>query len=439
MCEGNLSGNEITVVPSSPSTAGADAPPLRGSAPELSSLNRSSSERAEEARRRNDFRSELEDHLSRFLRARFGEGASPGTLVTLRRCLRELFRHLVHDASPAPRSIVDISSEHLHAYRDLLMTREKRSRSPLIAKPGASADARREAVEGSTLLSARSVTVHIVALRRFFDFLTLTDVLLLNPARHVKPPRVPRHLPRNVPSEMEMRKLLSAKGRKRPLAVRDQAILELFYGTGLRTSELCNLVLTDFDAERRILLVRHGKGGKDRIVPVGEKAAEMLLRYLVLRRKAPTSAPLVACPLRARAKAEGTNGQRKLYEMGPPLAKAWSSAAPQLFVNQFGRPMTTDAIKDVVATAVKRAGLKRHISAHSLRHAFATHLLKGHADIRHIQALLGHSSLRTTEIYTRVETSDLKKVLERCHPRERELQADKPRTLELSRVESGWA
>lgn len=106
--------------------------------------------------------------------------------------------------------------------------------------------------------------------------------------------------------------------------------------------------------------------------------------------------------------------------MGPPLSAAWYSNAPQLFVNQFGRPMTGDAIKDVVATAVKRARLKRHVSPHALRHAFATHLLQGRADIRHIQTLLGHSSLRTTEIYTRVDTSDLARVLKRCHPRERE-------------------
>jgi site-specific recombinase XerD len=220
---------------------------------------------------------------------------------------------------------------------------------------------------------------------------------------------------------MEMRKLLSAKGRKRPLAVRDQAILELFYGTGLRTAELCHLLLTDFDADRRILFVRHGKGGKDRIVPVGEKAAEALLQYLVLRRKAPASAaPPIARPIRARAKSDGGPVQRRRFEMGPPLAAAWYSTAPQLFVNQFGRPMTGDAIKDVVATAVKRARLKRHVSPHALRHAFATHLLQGRADIRHIQTLLGHSSLKTTEIYTRVDTTDLRRVLKRCHPRERE-------------------
>lgn len=370
------------------------------------------------------FRTELDELLFRFERAKRGEGNAPGTLETTSRSLRELFRFLLHDVAPAPRSVVDVTAAHLLAYRDLLMTREKRTPGVQGLKAGQKTpapDERREAVEGSCLLSASTVTVHVVAMRRFFDFLTLSDILLVNPARHIKPPRVPRHLPRNVPSVMEMRKLLSARGRKRPLAVRDQAILELFYGTGLRTAELCHLLLTDFEADRGILFVRHGKGGKDRVVPVGEKAAQALLQYLVLRRKAPASAaPPIARPIRARAKLDGGPLQRRRFEMGPPLPAAWYSTAPQLFVNQFGRPMTGDAIKDVVATAVKRARLKRHVSPHALRHAFATHLLQGRADIRHIQTLLGHSSLRTTEIYTRVDTTDLARVLKRCHPRERE-------------------
>lgn len=410
---------EITVAPSC--EAGVSAP-----RPEPSSPNRQSA-RAADAEAKLAFRAELDELMARFLKARLGEGCSPGTLLTTGHALRELFRFLVHDATPAPRAVVDVTSAHLLSYRDLLMTREKKMRGP--QKKPTDALGRREATEGSTLLSARTVTVHVVSMRRFFEFLALEEVLLVNPARHVKPPRVPKHLPRNVPSVMEMRKLLTSKGRSRPLAVRDQAILELFYGTGLRTSELCHLLLTDFDAERRILLVRHGKGGKDRVVPVGEKAAQALLSYLVLRRKAPVdAAPHIARPVRARAKAGGTYLQRKRFEMGPPLSAAWYSPAPQLFVNQFGRPMTPDAVKDVVAGAVRRSGIKRHVSAHSLRHAFATHLLQGRADIRHIQTLLGHTSLATTEIYTRVDTRDLKKVLERCHPRERDL--NKPRASE---------
>ena len=367
------------------------------------------------------FRAELQDLLERFTRAKLGEGGSPGSLVSYRAQLRPFFFYLVNEAQPPVTTIADVTPSHLLAYRDLLMTRERKARGPSSGRVSARIEERREAAEGSHLLSATTVACHVCAIRRFFEFLTTSDVLLLNPARYLKPPRVPRHLPRNVPSVMEMRRLLSTKGRKRPLAVRDQAILELLYGTGLRTSELCNLLLTDFDAERRILLIRHGKGGKDRIVPVGEKAREALLAYLVLRRKAPPSkAPTASRPLRARAKAGGTYMQRRRFEMGPPLLAAWSSSAPQLFVNQFGRPMTGDALKDLVASAEKRAHLKKHVSAHSLRHAFATHLLKGHADIRHIQRLLGHSSLKTTEIYTRVDTADLKKVLKRCHPREQE-------------------
>ena len=385
--------------------------------PTASSLNRSLEASL-------SFRSELQELLERLSRAKLGEGGSPGSLVSYRAQLRPFFLYLTSEAQPPVTAIADVTPSHLLTYRDSLMTRERRARGASGRKATVRVEERREAAEGSHLLSATTVACHVCAIRRFFEFLTTSDVLLLNPARHLKPPRVPRHLPRNVPSVMEMRRLLSTKGRKRPLAVRDQAILELLYGTGLRTSELCHLLLTDFDAERRILLVRHGKGGKDRVVPVGEKAREALLAYLVLRRKAPPSksptSAAVSRPLRARAKAGGTYMQRKRFEMGPPLLAAWSSTAPQLFVNQFGRPMTGDALKDLVASAEKRAHLKKHVSAHSLRHAFATHLLKGHADIRHIQRLLGHSSLKTTEIYTRVDTADLKKVLKRCHPREQE-------------------
>lgn len=420
----NTETSVITATTVPPSAPPALAPSLALPAPfppkPASFPNRYLEERAQEAKRKLDFRAALDELLLRFERVRFGDGDSPGTIATTRRCLVELFRHLVNDASPAPRAIGDVAPQHLLAYRDLLMTREKRTRGPG-RKAEDRIQARREAAEGSTLLSARTVAIHVVALRRFFDFLAFSEVLLLNPARHVRPPRVPRHLPRSVPSVMEMRRLLSAKGRKRPLAARDQAILELFYGTGLRTSELCNLLLTDFDLERRLLLVRHGKGGRDRVVPVGEKAAGTLLSYLVLRRKVPASAaPETKHVLRAEAKAQGTPRERRLYAMGPPFPAAWRSGAPHLFVNQFGRPMTPDAIKDVVATAVRRAGLSRRISPHSLRHAFATHLLEGRADIRHIQTLLGHRSLKTTEIYTHVATADLKKVLKRCHPRERE-------------------
>lgn len=182
-----------------------------------------------------------------------------------------------------------------------------------------------------------------------------------------------------------MKRLLAVARRStRRLGPRDAAILELLYGTGLRNSEVCSLSVFDYDAAQETVFVRNGKGGKDRIVPVGKKAREALERYAAAR-----------------------GGHE------PPSP---------LFVTAKGTPLTPDTVRQLLTRVLRRAGLykkSQHVTPHSLRHACATHLLRGHADIRHIQVLLGHSSLRTTEIYTRVDTTDLARVLKRCHPRER--------------------
>ena len=321
---------------------------------EPSSLNRSALK----------LRAGLEELLERFLLAKRGEGGSPETLTNYRQKLRELFRYLAEERVPVIARVSDVTTEHLIGYRDSLLSREKK--------------------RGEGFLSVNSVWAHVGAIRRFFEFLASSDEILLDPARYLKGPRKPRHLPRDVPTIWQMRRLLTARKRRRfPHAVRDRAILEVLYGTGLRNSELCNLELSDYSAEKDVLFVRHGKGGKDRVVPVGQKAREALERYLWQK----------------RATARGRERAR-------------------IFLTQYGTPITTEAVRDLVERAGKRAGLKQRVRPHSLRHACATHLLKGQADIRSIQALLGHASLSTTEIYTRVDTTDLKRVLRRCHPRE---------------------
>lgn len=182
-------------------------------------------------------------------------------------------------------------------------------------------------------------------------------------------------LPRTL-SETEVEQLLEQGARD----ARERAILELLYGTGLRSGELCRLLLDEVDLCDRQLLVREGKGRKDRVVPFGERARLALLGYL-----------------RAQRPAQGG----------------------RLFLTARGRPLTRRALERLVRQATRRAGLKRPASPHRLRHSFASHLLRGGADVRQVQVLLGHASLNSTQVYLATDVADLKRMIEACHPRGR--------------------
>jgi site-specific recombinase XerD len=166
---------------------------------------------------------------------------------------------------------------------------------------------------------------------------------------------------------------------------RNRAILETLYGTGVRLSECVRLELTDVDLGEGTLLVRSGKGRKDRLLPLPARAATALDLYL-------------------------RDGRPRLVRGAPE---------PGLFVSRDGRRLKPVSVQFVVWWHAKRAGIRTRISPHMLRHACATHLLRGGADVRHIQELLGHERLETTEVYTRVEIADLRDALARAHPRER--------------------
>lgn len=181
-------------------------------------------------------------------------------------------------------------------------------------------------------------------------------------------------LPRTL-SESEVFELIE-KGAK---GARERAIFEVLYGTGLRASELIRLTPDDIDLLTGILYVRQGKGRKDRVVPFGERVKAAVLAYL-----------------------------RERPRKGGPL-----------FLNARDGPLTVGTLETLVWSAGKRAGLARLASPHRLRHSYATHLLQGGADVRHIQVLLGHASLASTQVYLGVEVSDLARMLEKSHPRER--------------------
>jgi integrase/recombinase XerD len=221
--------------------------------------------------------------------------------------------------------------------------------------------------------------------RCFCGYLVKSGVLAADPTADLELPKRPKKLPKDILTKKEMGKLLEAPDLKTPLGIRDRAILEVFYSTGIRASELCNLTLHDIDLANGELRVTQGKNAKDRVVPLGEVACDYLELYLRKARK----------------------------------ELAASSGQTILFVTKNGKKFRYTTLSFLITRLGQRAGLKKHIASHNLRHTCASHLLQGKADIRYIQEILGHRSLATTQIYTKVEIADLKKVHRHCHPRER--------------------
>ncbi|MGH3089120.1 MAG: tyrosine-type recombinase/integrase [Rubrobacteraceae bacterium] len=221
---------------------------------------------------------------------------------------------------------------------------------------------------------------------RFFDWLVSQRVLLADPAAKAWPRWNGRPLPRRALCEKEIERLLAAPDPKSPFGLRDRAILELFYSSGLRLGELAALDLTDIDLSGGTVLVRAGKGAKSRVVPLGETAGKALALYLRDARP-------------CLAKNPGVNA---LFLGGRGVGK--------------GRRLVACSIGERVSMAADKAGLLG-VTPHRLRHSVATHLLRAGADIRHVQEILGHAHVQTTEIYTHLAIPDLLEAHQRTHPR----------------------
>lgn len=233
-------------------------------------------------------------------------------------------------------------------------------------------------------LSSTTVARKLAALRSLYRYLTRSGAVDRDPARALRAPRAPGRLPTRMEID-EVEALLHAPDPTTELGCRDLAILELLYGTGLRVSELVGLGLADVNADSRILRVL-GKGRKERVVPFGEVAADALGAWL-----------------RVRSGVQGTEGD-----------------TTALFLNRRGGRLSDRSVRTVVRRYLGEAGLVRlagSVSPHTLRHAFATHLLDRGADLRSIQELLGHTSLATTQKYTHVSTARIFEVYSKTHPR----------------------
>lgn len=225
----------------------------------------------------------------------------------------------------------------------------------------------------------------ISALKSLFRFLIKRSFLLHDPARAIEMPRADKRLPKTILTPREAKRLVESPKGKSPKELRDRAILETLYATGLRMGELVALKAYDVDTEERTLKVVLGKGRKGRRVPLTKTAAKAIDAYLAFGR----------------------------------LALQGGKKTQTLFVSDTGLKLQGSTVNAMLQRYAEKAKLEKHVTCHTLRHSVATHLLQGRADIRHIQALLGHRSLQTTERYTRVEISDLQKVVRRAHPRGR--------------------
>ncbi len=240
-------------------------------------------------------------------------------------------------------------------------------------------------------IGATSRSRALSAVRSLFRYACREGILDHNPARGVRAPKLPKPLPRHLrPGETE--DLLEAREGQDPLALRDRALLELLYASGLRVGELVSLDWRDIDLPARLLRVV-GKGGKERMVPFGRPATAALQSWLAVW--------------------EGVRAQ------GAALGLAADGEEEPIFLNYRGGRLTARSVRRVVDRAVDAAGIARGVHPHTLRHTFATHLLEGGADLRAIQELLGHSSLATTQRYTHLEVERLLAVYRQSHPRAR--------------------
>jgi integrase/recombinase XerD len=230
-------------------------------------------------------------------------------------------------------------------------------------------------------LSAASLRISMVHLKVFFRYLAGKKITAADPAEPLLPPRAEAHLPETL-NEQHVQSILESIDTAQPLGRRDLAILEIFYASGLRLSELCGARLESLDLDEGFIRVT-GKGGKTRIVPVGGKAREAVQDYLKNER--------------------------------PDLVKKNTSS--WVFLSIRGGKLSPERVREIVKQRAKNAGIEQNVYPHLLRHSFATHLLQNGADLRVIQDMLGHADISTTQIYTHVDQKGLKSVHRKFHPR----------------------
>jgi site-specific recombinase XerD len=301
----------------------------------------------------------LDDYIDRFREHLEITHASPRTVETYCGCART-FVAFLRRSYPRTTGFQRVSRDVALDYQRYLQNRKNRSGRPL---------------------STRSHAAYIKALRKLFAFLLSESVVLHNPFASLTMPREGRPLPRNILSQEEVVELLRNMKARDPVGIRNRAIVELFYACGMRTSELCSLLVGDVDLQDQTAIIVHGKGDKTRIVPIGQYASYFVGEYLV-------------------------RGRRHML-------RGTKEDPGFLFLSQRGNRFDRSTLNKCV--------LPKHkgISGYTFRHSLASHLLANDVDVTYIAKLLGHESLRTTQRYLRLEIGDLKRMHGLYHPRER--------------------
>ncbi len=230
----------------------------------------------------------------------------------------------------------------------------------------------------------------LICVKSFFAFLQQEGVVARNPAEALELARQPQTLPRNILTPQEARKIIETPDTGTLVGYRDRTMFEVLYATGLRKGELMNLTIADVNLEEELLRINGGKGAKDRVTPLTRVACSFLENYI-------------------KAIRPELLGRRQ---------------SDRLFISRRGRPMAKNTVGQMVEKYARLSKVKKHVTCHLWRHSCATHLLKNQANLRHVQEMLGHRSLATTERYLHLTITDLKQAHRRCHPREKGIERD---------------
>ncbi len=267
---------------------------------------------------------------------------------------RDLKQYLEHLVSKGIKSLDDISSKHIRDYVRKL---------------------------NNTGLAAKSIARIISSIRSYHNFLSSEKIIKENPALNLDSPKIPKKLP-EVLSEKEISNITESIDDSYQFAKRDKAIIEMLYSCGIRVTELCDLETSNLFFDDDLIRVM-GKGSKERLLPIGGRAKRFLNDYLI-------------------------NTRHKLIK---------KTSSSSVFVSRNGKPLTRAMINNILKKWCLASGITKSVSPHTLRHSFATHLLEGGADLRFVQALLGHSDISTTQIYTHLDKHHLKEIYKTHHPR----------------------
>ena len=305
----------------------------------------------------------MEPYLARFLEWTAARGYSAQTVTSRRRALVRFVDVCHHGEAGRPQ---DITRPILERYRRHLYHYRKGNGEPL---------------------SFATQQQRLIPVKAFFRWLTKENLILYNPASELELPKVHRRLPKAILSADEVERILGQTRLHGELGLRDRAIIETLYSTGIRRAELIKLSLYDVDLRNGTLMVREGKGKKDRMLPIGKRACQWMERYL--------------------------------EEVRPGLVVEPDDGT--LFLHETGEPLKKNRLTDLVKKYIAAAGIAKPGACHLFRHTMATLMLDNGADIRFIQAILGHADLSTTQIYTQVSIRKLKEIHALTHP------ADRPR------------